>query len=135
MNQGLRLKTCSNFVRSIDREEDAFISRNIAKKIFSHAGELEQLLLTDDICAIFFDYFLQTPKIAFLSEIPGFKLGEPRNHSRGVSFSELVRLLAERCNISISELWNVDWEEGLLRFGTIGKECIQDLLHRNGDSR
>jgi hypothetical protein len=114
-------------------EENAFISRNIDNQIFSEIGSLEKLLLTDDICAIFFDYFLQNPKTIFLSEIPGFQHGEPRNNAKNIKFPKLIRLLAERCNVPISELLNISSEEGLLKFGIHGKYCIQEILQNTGD--
>ncbi|MCY7360803.1 MAG: hypothetical protein LH629_01845, partial [Ignavibacteria bacterium] len=90
-----------------DREEEAFISRNVAKQIFSNVNPLEKTLLTDDICTIFFDYFLQKPETLFLSQIPGFKFGEPRNNSKKIDYSKLLRLLTERCQIPISQLSNI----------------------------
>jgi hypothetical protein len=120
------------FNAAYNRKEDAFISRNVAKQIFSYIDDLEEILLTDDICAIFFDYFLQKPKTVFLSQIPGFKYGEPRNNLKKIEFHKLVRLLAERSKVSVSEILNVDWEEGLLKFGETGKYCIQDLLKNVG---
>ena len=121
------------FKAAYKHEENAFISRNIENQIFSEIGSLEKLLLTDDICGIFFDYFLQNSQTVFLSKIPSFQHGEPRNNSKKIDFHRLIRLLAERCNVSISELLNVSCEEGLLKFGVHGKHCIQDILQHNRD--
>jgi len=111
-----------------DLEGVAFISRNIENRIFSNVGDLEKSLLIDDICSIFFDYFLQDRETIFLAHIPYFLGGEPRNSSKKVDFSRLINLLSERCDISIAELLNISWHEGLKKFGAIGKYCIQEIL-------
>lgn len=119
------------FQAAYEYDEKAFISRNIESQIFSEIRSLERSLLTDDICAIFFDYFLQNPKTIFLSQIPGFKCGQPRNNFRKIDFSELIRLLSARCNVQIPELLNTSCEEEILKFGAYGKLCIKDILQDN----
>jgi hypothetical protein len=121
------------FKAANDREGIAFISRNIENQIFSNAGDLEKSLLTDDICSIFFDYFLQDQETVFLSQIPYFPYGEPRNNFKKVGFHRLINLLVERCDISIAELLNISWHEGLTKFGAIGKYCTQEILQNTGD--